>query len=73
MLDSRYNAGYRLAKDETELIGLVNIGREAFELLRYYHSKEWHDNQGRWHVVISTSRLPEVGAAVKKYRETNGA
>lgn len=59
---------YRLAKDEVELVGPV-VGREAFELLRSYHLAEWHDNRGRWHVVVASSRIAEIEEVERNSRE----
>lgn len=57
-----------LAKDETELIN-PRLTRPAFELLRTYHSAEWTDKQGRWHVIVSTARLAEIEAVERQHRE----
>ena len=68
---------YRLAKDEVELVGPV-VGREAFELLRAYHVREWHDRDGRWHVVIAASRVAEIeeverDSRLRRAEERHGA
>ncbi len=59
---------YPLAKDETELIN-PKLHKAAFELLRAYHSAEWHDKQGRWHVVVATSRIAEIEQVEREYLE----
>ena len=58
----------RLARDEVEIISPRNLGRKAYDLLRTYHIREWHDERGAWHVVISASRITEIEQAVIEHR-----
>lgn len=59
---------YPLARDEVELIN-PKTTRETFELLRTYHSAEWFDERGKWHVVITRAALELVEQAANNQED----
>lgn len=55
----------RLASDEVELIDPQTPG-EVFDLLRSFHSAEWTDARGHWHVIVTRAALDIILAAIER-------
>jgi hypothetical protein len=60
-----------LAKDEVELINPL-CTKESFEALRAYHTREWTDKFGKWHVVIDRTALRIVEDIYQKTAKALG-
>lgn len=58
-----------LARDEVELINPDVQTRAGYDLLRAYARTSWEDRQGRWHVIVTASRIPEIEAVERRHRQ----